>query len=144
MKTSEAGIMLIKMFEGFSARPYDDVVGKKTIGYGHLIKDGESFTSMTDEEATILLASDLSHAEDCIETFVDVELSQNEYDALISFIFNLGCSAFKGSTLCRLLNNGNKDGASKQFPRWNKAGGKEVAGLTRRRLAEQAMFNGRT
>lgn len=141
MKTSEAGINLIKQFEGFSEKPYDDVVGKKTIGWGHLIKPGESFSTLSDSEATELLVSDLSHAEDCIETFVDVELSQHEYDALVSFIFNLGCGAFKGSTLCRLLNNGDKDGASKQFSRWCKAGGKEVAGLTRRRLAEQALFN---
>jgi len=143
MKTSASGIELIKTFEGFSEKPYDDVVGKKTIGYGHLIKPGESFgDKISREEATDLLASDLGHAEECIETFVDVPLTQNEYDALISFIFNLGCGAFKGSTLLNLLNQNLKDAASKQFLRWDKAGGKRVAGLARRRLAEQAMFRG--
>lgn len=131
------------MFEGFSEKPYNDVVGKQTIGYGHLIKPGESFPDpLTLDEANDILVADLGHAEACIDAFVEVPLTQYEYDALISFIFNLGCGAFKGSTLCGLLNQKLMDSASKQFTRWNKAGGKEVAGLTRRRLAEQAMFRG--
>ena len=142
MKASENAIGLVKMFEGFSEKPYEDIVGKMTIGYGHLIKPGESFPEpLTGQDAEELLANDLCHAEDCINTFVDEPLTQNQFDALVSFIFNLGCQAFKGSTLCGLINQNLMDSASKQFLRWDHAGGKKIPGLTRRRVAEQAMFN---
>ncbi len=140
MKTSQAGIDLIKSFEGYSATPYEDVVGKSTIGYGHLIKPGEIFNAIGPEQAELILAADLGEAEKSVSDLVKEPLAQNEFDALVSFTFNLGRNAFKNSTLLRLLNSGQFEAAADQFLRWDHAGGKVVAGLTRRRVAERSLF----
>lgn len=140
MKTSQAGIDLIKTFEGYSATPYSDVAEKLTIGYGHLIKPGENFTAIGLEQAELILAADLGFAEKAVSELVKEPLSQNEFDALVSFTFNLGRNALKNSTLLRLLNAGQVEAAADQILRWDHAGGKVVAGLTRRRQAERSLF----
>jgi GH24 family phage-related lysozyme (muramidase) len=140
MKTSAVGIALIKQFEGFSAIPYRDVVGKMTIGFGHLIKPGEVFGAVSSIEATSLLIKDVGFAEDCINKNVTAELDQNQFDALCSFVYNLGCANFLSSTLLKYVNLYNFELAAAEFGRWNHAGGKSIAGLTRRRAAEAALF----
>lgn len=140
MKCSDRGITLIKQFEGCRVEVYDDIGQKPTIGYGHLCKAGERFSRLTESEATSLLCSDLISAEACIEDSLEVAVSQNQFDALVSLVFNIGCPAFAGSTLLRLLNLGDYGGAADQFTRWDRVGRKEVDGLLRRRLAEQALF----
>lgn len=142
MKVSDKGLEIIKEFEGLSLKAYPDpATGGRpwTIGYGHTEGVTPSDTC-TQEEADKWLREDCSVAEECIEAYVDVELTQNQYDALISFIFNLGCGNFKSSTLLRLLNQGLYDAAAKQFKRWDKAAGVRLAGLTRRRGMEANLF----
>ncbi len=140
MKTSPRGIALIKEFEGYSARPYDDVAGKATIGYGHLIRPGEHFGALTEPEANALLQTDLHQAEQAVNDLVTVALAQNEFDALVSFAFNLGRNALRDSTLLRMINAGSFEAAADQFLRWDHASGKVVPGLTRRRQAERRLF----
>ena len=142
MKTSDDGIALIKKHEGLRLIPYDDVAGLKTIGYGHLIKHGEEFWEITEEEAEAILRKDLCDAEQCIERAVKVALKHEQFDALVSFVFNLGCGAFMQSTILKLINRGDLDKADDQFLRWVYAGGRKVKGLENRRLAEMLMFNG--
>jgi lysozyme len=142
MKTSDKGIEQIKSFEGFRSMPYQDVAGKWTVGYGHLMIPGDGTvvgSPITMGQATELLRKDLHSAEECV-TSAGVELTQNEFDALVSFVYNLGCAAFHRSTLLKLLKSGNKTAASGEFPKWSMAGGKEVAGILKRRLAEQDCF----
>jgi lysozyme len=137
---SQEGIELIKRFEGFSARIYKDVAGYPTIGYGHLVATDENFNDITPEQAETLLREDIKEAETAIITQVTVELAQCQFDALVSFIYNVGTQAFEKSYLLRLLNRGDCAGAADQFTRWIFAGGKPVAGLIARRRAEKAMF----
>ena len=139
---SDRGISLIQQFEGLRLEAYPDPgTGDEpwTIGIGHTggVKEGDTCTPADAQE---WLRSDSSEAEACIDAHVTVEISQNQRDALISLIYNIGCGNFKGSTLCRLLNAGNVDAAAQQFIRWNRANGKEMAGLTRRRNAEASLF----
>lgn len=141
MKTSDRGIDLITTFEGFSADAYPDVAGKMTIGYGHLIKPYESFpVAITEAAARDILNEDLGWAESAVSQCVNVNLNQNEFDALVCFTFNVGGGNLLKSTLLLKLNNGDYKGAADQFLRWCRAGGVEVAGLTRRRAAERALF----
>ncbi len=140
-KTSEDGITLIKGFEGFRGDVYDDVGGKKTIGYGHLLKNGENYTSIDEKTAEALLKLDLADAESCVNKLVTTGVSQNEFDSLVSFVYNLGCTNFSTSTLLKFVNLREFRGASNEFKRWDHAGGKEVAGILRRRLAEASYFS---
>jgi lysozyme len=140
MKTSTSGIALIKRFEGFSETVYIDAAGHPTIGYGHCLKPGESFNIISEQEAERLLTEDLAVAERAIEKCVKISLSQGQYDALASFVYNVGSQAFEKSYLLRLLNENNPDAASEQFGRWVYAGGRKLAGLIARRAAEKAMF----
>lgn len=142
---SKNGVALIKNFEGFSATKYDDGVGVMTIGYGHAIKKAETFNKpISMQEAESILAKDLAAVDAAISKWVTVPLNQNQYDAIGSFIFNLGAGNFAGSTLLKKLNAKDYEGASKEFIRWNKGRVKgalvEMPGLTRRRLAEQKLF----
>ena len=139
MKISEAGLDLIKSHEGFRSDAYLCPAGVWTIGYGHT-GDVEEGQSVTEEEAEELLLQDVAFAEDAVNSLVEVELSQQMFDALVCFVYNVGVGAFEQSTLLRLLNQGQKEEAAEQFLRWNKAGGKELAGLTRRREAERDLF----
>lgn len=140
MKVSDRGINLVREFEGFSPTPYADVGTKQTIGIGHLIRKGETFTCLTESEAVALLCRDLEAAEACVGDAVDVDLTQNQFDALCSFVFNLGCGAFRGSTLLKLLNAGATDRAAMEFDKWSRVGQNQVDGLLRRRIAERLLF----
>ena len=140
MKASDRCIALIKEFEGLATECYDDVGGKKTIGYGHLLRKGETFSRIDEAEATRILCDDLETAEACIEGAVDADLTQGQFDALCSFVFNLGCQKFKSSTLLRKINAGDPTAAD-EFPKWSRVGQNQVPGLLRRRLAEQLLFN---
>lgn len=140
MRVSQDGIRFIKQHEGFSATPYSDVAGYSTIGYGHCIKPGEKFERISEPQAEALLAEDLAAAEHCILRLVKAALSQNQFDALVSLIFNIGERAFQNSTLLRMINNGDFQGASAQFERWVYAGGKKQPGLISRRKAENILF----
>lgn len=139
MKLSEKGFALIRKFEGLKLTAYQCSAHVWTIGYGSTRGVREGMT-ITEEEAEDLLWKDVKGAENCVNANVHVPMTQGEFDALVSFVFNLGCGAFGKSTLLRKLNGGDYDGSSAEFGRWNKAAGKELAGLTRRREAEQQRF----
>lgn len=141
LSTGAKGVALIKTFEGLRLEKYQDVVGKWTIGYGHLILPDESFSAAIPEaQADALLRQDLGISEKAVNQYVIVPLTQNQFDALVSFTFNLGIGNLKSSTLLRVLNARQYQDAANEFLRWDKAGGKQVAGLTRRRTAERALF----
>ena len=139
MRTSDEGVNLIKSFEGLRLQAYLCPAGVWTIGYGHTkgVRKGDV---ITEEDAEQMLRDDLIGFERCVTENVEVPLAQNQFDALVSFAFNVGCGAFKGSTLLRRLNAGDPD-ASDELLRWTKAGGVEVAGLVTRRSDEREFFN---
>ena len=140
MKISDDGIEFIRQHEGVRHGAYLDSVGIPTIGVGHTGPEVKMGLSWTDDQIDTALRSDLSTAEDCIEAHVEPELTQPQFDALVSFIFNVGCNAFKNSTMLTLINAGNMDAAAQQFQRWNKAGGRVIDGLAKRRDAERELF----
>lgn len=141
MKTSEQGIALIKQFEGFSAQPYRCPAGKWTIGYGHLIGVDDTFPAeVSENDAENILKQDIIASEQAVCRLVTVDISQNQFDALVSFTYNLGSGALAQSTLLKLLNLNNFIGCSSQFPRWDHVNGVPMAGLTRRRVAEMVLF----
>jgi lysozyme len=140
-KYSSAGLELTERFEGCELTAYQDSVGVWTIGYGHTGTDVHSGLTITEEQASILLAADVAWAATCVNKSVKTTINQNQFDALVDFVFNLGCASLGQSTLLRLLNAGDFAGAAKEFLRWNKAGGKVVKGLTLRRQAETDLFN---
>ena len=141
MNASGNCIALVKEFEGFSATPYKDGAGLNTIGFGHRIQPGELFDSITEETAEALLRDDLQEAEKAVNELVRIELTQNEFDALTSWVFNLGRERLAGSTLLELLNDGDIRGASAQITRWKYIGITLSPGLSRRREAERALFD---
>lgn len=140
MKTGDLGVQLITHFEGFFDLAYKDPVGILTIGYGH-IKGVYAGQRITKEQGIAFLREDLAEAEGHVNKYVKVPLSQNQFDALVAFVFNVGGGAFQKSTLLSLLNQGNYDAVPAQLARWNKAGGKELPGLTRRRRSEGVLFS---
>lgn len=142
MRTSKDGIDFIKAHEGFRATPYKDVAGYLTIGFGHLIKKGEVFGAISSVEATAIMQRDLSPFEDCINSHVHVNLQQCQFDALVSFTYNLGQGNFVSSTLLKKLNANDMDGAADEFLKWDRAGGQVVRGIFLRRQEEQVMFLG--
>lgn len=137
---SKDGLELIKKHEALRLEAYLDPVGIPTIGYGHTGSDVSLGQVITEDQADALLRKDVKVAENAISGWVTVALTQAQFDALCSFIFNVGVRAFKGSTLLRLLNEGDYKSAAYQFTRWNKAKGKVLAGLTRRRAEERTLF----
>lgn len=140
MNTSQKGINLIKQFEGLSLKVYDDAVGKPTIGYGHTGPDVFMGQTITASQAETILKADLTKFEKGVAELVKVPLNENQHAALISFSFNLGLGNLKSSTLLRKLNSMDYAGAANEFPRWDKARGKVLAGLTKRRNAEKELF----
>ncbi|UJB32647.1 MULTISPECIES: lysozyme [Chromobacterium] len=140
MNISANGVKLIQQFEGLRLKAYQDAVGVWTIGYGHTGPDVTPGLVISQAQADALLARDLNRFETGVSRLVSVPLNQNQFDALLSFSYNLGLGSLQNSTLLRLLNQRDYAGAAAQFPRWNKAGGKVLPGLTRRRAAEQALF----
>lgn len=143
MQTSDKGIALIKKYEGFSAVVYRCPAGKLTIGYGHMLKTGEDFTTITEYDADGLLRVDVMAAEHAVNALVKVALTQGQFDALVSFVYNLGATHFKNSTLLKRLNEGNYEVAGDNFQKWVYGGGKKLEGLVRRRAAEWALFTGK-
>jgi len=141
MEISERGIALVKRFEGLRTMSYQCPAGVWTIGYG-CTTDVAPGMKITEAQAEQRLKDDLHDAEKCVNNAVTVPLTQPEFDALCSFVFNLGCGAFRGSTLLKLLNNSDYDGACVQFTKWVKVAGKESAGLVARRAAEAELFEG--
>lgn len=144
MQTSDKGIALIKQFEGCKLTAYQDSVGVCTIGYGWTQPvDGKPIRvgmTIKQETAERLLKTGLVSYESDVSRLVKVGLTQGQFDALVSFTYNLGARALSTSTLLRKLNAGDYAGAADEFLRWNKAGGKVLNGLTRRREAERALF----
>lgn len=143
MKTNN--IDLIKDFEGFRSKPYLCAAGVATIGFGSTrYADGTKVTlqdkPITRDEAHKLLLDTLVPFENTVNKNVTVGLTQNMFDALVSFVYNVGSGNFVGSTLLKKLNKEDYHGAADQFLRWDKAGGKVLAGLTKRRKAERALF----
>lgn len=140
MNISERGLELIRSHEGCRLEAYQDSVGIWTIGYGHtgsLVVNG---LTITQDEANELLKHDVRLAEGFINTLVTVPLTQSEFDALCSFTFNLGGTALRNSTLLRKLNVSDYDGAANEFLKCDHAGGKQLAGLTKRRADERELF----
>lgn len=139
MRTSQRGLSLIKSFEGLRLQAYQDAVGVWTIGYG-TTRGVNAGMKISKEQAERMLLNGVQRFEPEIERLVAVPLSQNQWDALVSFTYNLGSANLESSTLRRLLNSGDYAAAADQFPRWNKAGGKVLPGLVRRRAAERDLF----
>ncbi len=139
MKIGTNGLNLIKFFEGLKLRAYKCPADIWTIGYGHT--DGVAPDDIvTEAQAISLLFEDLAKSERAVNQYVHVTLTQNQFDALVSFTFNLGVGNFRTSMLLKKINAGDYDGASQEFGRWIHAGGKVLAGLVSRREAESALF----
>jgi lysozyme len=137
---SPAGLALTKSFEALKLNSYQDQVGVWTIGYGHTGPTVHGGLTITEDQADQLLQSDLAAAVACVNRAVTAAINQNQFDALVDFVFNLGCAALLSSTLLRDLNGGNFDSAAQQFLLWDHAGGVVIAGLLRRRQAESDLF----
>ena len=147
MDISYKGINLITSFEGFRNKPYLDVIGKCTIGYGTTIYPNGVKVSMNDKPITLDQAKEyLNHD---LQKFIKgvneltgtTKLNQNQFDALVSFAYNCGLGNLKASTLLKLVKAmPTSEAIFNQFLRWNKAGGKEISGLTRRRKAEAELY----
>lgn len=145
MKTSERGLQLIKAYEGIRLKPYRDCVGLYTVGVGHLIGDGtvlpDSWNrTFTIEEVNELLVADVRKFELGLARYVNVELSQNQFDAIIDYCFNLGLGTFQRSSVRQAINRRDKAGVVRNLLRYNKAGGKVVPQLDNRRKAEALLF----
>ncbi len=142
MRTSEQGKDFIKACEGCCLSTYKCPGGKLTIGYGHTGADVSAGMEIDLERAEELFATDLACAESHVKRLVAVELTQGQFDALVSFAFNLGVRRLSRSTLLHKLNLGDYTGAANEFERWVYSGGKICAGLQKRRMAEKEMFLG--
>jgi lysozyme len=140
MKTSERGISLIKHFEGFRANPYKCAAGVWTIGYGHTAGVTADAPPISEDEAEELLAADIQKFERTVAKLISSNITQAQFDALVSFAFNLGGAALQRSTLRQKINRGDHAGATKEFYRWVRAGGKVLQGLVLRRSAEANLF----
>lgn len=144
MKISSKALDIVKHFEGLFLKAYLDPVGIWTIGYGHTGPAAHKGNVITEKEAEDLLREDMSESEDAVDRYVEPSLSQQQFDALVSFTFNIGSGAFSKSTMRKKLNANDFEGAAAEFPRWNKGtvNGKKVVlpGLTRRRKSERHLF----
>ena len=141
MRISQTGIDLIKQFEGFRSKAYICPAGVLTIGYGSTGKHVQPGTSINTAYGEKLLREDVARFESAVNRLVRVPMSQGQFDALVSFAFNVGEGALAKSTLLRKLNAGDYSGAAQEFKRWNRGGGRVLAGLVKRREAEATLFN---
>ena len=145
-KTGAAGIELIKKFEGFRSAPYKCPAGIPTIGYGATFyPNGTKVTmsdkAITEQEATTLLASMLIKFEQYVDSYCIDIINQNQFDALVSFCYNLGPNNLRTSTLLKKVNVNPKDESIRaEFMKWNNAGGRALKGLTLRRTAEADLY----
>lgn len=142
MRTSANGLAFIRDHEGCELTAYPDPGSGGepwTIGVGHTggVKPGDTCTMA---QAMAWLREDIQEAEAVVNRAVKVGLSQDQFDSLVSLVFNIGGGNFESSTLLKKINAMDFDGAANEFPRWNRAAGKVMAGLTKRRLAESALF----
>lgn len=136
----QKGLELIKSYEKCRLKAYlPTPADVPTIGWGKTSKVSMGDTC-TQDQADAWFLEDIDWVEKCVNKAVAAQLTQNEFSALCSLCFNIGCKAFSGSTLVRLLNNGDFDGASAQFLRWDKQAGQVLDGLTRRRREEVVLF----
>lgn len=140
-QVNQATIDLIKKFEGCVLNVYKDAVGLPTIGIGHLLTNGEVYTSITMEEAEALLQKDLRLAIRGVLKYIKVPLNDNQFGALVSFCFNLGNGCLQRSTMRMRLNRGDYD-VFNEFLKYKMAGGRVLKGLLRRRIAEANLFSG--
>lgn len=145
IRTSQDGIQKIVQHENFKPHVYLDTAKRPTIGYGHLIKPGESFPNgISEARARELFRQDMHTAENAVRNHVRTNLTQPQFDALTSFVFNVGADKFANSTLLQKLNEGNHEGAAGQFSRWiyTHVNGKPTVdpGLINRRRAEEDLF----
>lgn len=145
MRTNKAGLDLIKEFEGFRAKAYMCPAGVWTIGYGHTSMAGapevKRGMTVTRAEAEEILRRDLRIFEDAVKRAIKVELNSNQFSACVSLCYNIGEAAFKRSSIARFCNQRQWKKAADAFALWNKASGKVLPGLTRRRAAEAALFS---
>lgn len=143
MSIGKAGLKLVKSFEGLRLTAYQDEADVWTIGYGHTATAKEGKV-ITEERADLLLLEDLAEAEEAVNRLVKVEINQNQFDALVSFTFNVGAGALKESTALKRLNNGKREEAAEAMTWWNKltenGALRESRGLTKRRHAEASLF----
>ena len=143
---------MIKVFEGLRPHLYDDAGGHCTIGYGHLVHSGrcngsepaEFKAGISEARATEIFRTRLENYEATVRTSVTVELTQSEYDALVSFCFNIGAGAFRRSTLLRLLNQGDRASVPTELAKWVRSGGRVISGLQRRRGLKADLFSNGT
>jgi len=140
---THVGIDLIKRFEGFSSTVYICPAGYPTIGYGHLVRSGESYTEISETEAEELLRKDVESAERAVLRLVNVPLTDGQFDALVSFTFNLGSGAFQRSTLRRKVNRQAHAEVPDQLMRWVWARGRMLRGLVIRRTSEASAYKQR-
>jgi len=142
MQISEEGKNLIKKFEGCELEAYKCAAGVWTIGYGH-IKTAVEGMKIDQATANELFDEEMGEYETYVNTAVTVPLSQNQFDALVSWVFNLGNGNLNASTMLKVINSGDHAGVPAQIKRWNKAGGKVLDGLIRRREAEALLYEGK-
>ena len=156
MQMSANGLELLEQWEGFKPNVYKDSAGLPTIGVGHLLTKSELSSGkivingtsvpysggLTNQQVLNLLSQDVNPAGQAVNNNVKVTLNQNQFDALVSFTFNVGSGSFNSSTLLKVLNQGEYDQVPDQLRRWNKAGGKVVQGLVNRRENEIKLWNG--
>jgi lysozyme len=138
---NQAGVTLLTKFEGYRTIPYRDGGGVLTVGIGHTGVDVLPGIPWTDNEIKAAFDDDVLHFEQSVESLAEVELSDNQFAALVCFAYNVGLSALAESTLLRKLNESNFRGAAAEFVRWDKIAGQESAGLRSRREAEAKLFN---
>lgn len=140
---SQTALDLVSRLEGYSSTVYRDVAGFLTIGFGHKLKPGEEYTTITREQAEALLAQDMQDAINVVNQYVHVPLTENQHAALVSFVFNTASrdpERFANSTLLKKLNAGDYQGAAEEMSRWVYAGGEKVRGLIARRETEKTLF----
>jgi len=140
MRTGDAGLTLIKRFEGCVLTTYRCGAGVCTIGFGHTGKDVKPGMAITRDRAEVLLKRDLAVVDAALERLVTAPLRQHQWDAVASLIFNIGVPAFAKSTLLRLLNAEEHGNAADEFGRWVYAGSRVLPGLIKRRAAERDLF----
>jgi lysozyme len=138
---SDTGLALTKNFESCVLTAYADQGGVWTIGYGHTGPGVHAGMTITQAQADIFLESDVSGAVTCVNKLATAKINQNQFDALVDFVFNLGCASLSISQLLREVNSGNFSDAATQFLRWDHVKGVVVQGLLRRRQAEATLFN---
>ena len=145
MIPSQNCINMIKMFEGFRAKPYKCPAGVPTIGYGSTFySNGKKVTlkdkPITEQDATNLLTTVVTNFSSGVSKLLKIQVTQNQFDALVDFAYNVGIGNLKSSTLLKKVNAKNFSGAALEFIKWNKAVGKVLPGLTKRRTAEKDLF----